>query len=145
MLNGRSPGKSLTNAKTLLNGEQQKPKNMWVPAEYKTTLDNLEKMRLEKSHLANLIRERRESKWVYVNVKNHEATRAYLDLQNDLKRQINGLLANAAQMEAVNPTASIAALPQNISTLRTTEGRQRCLNSRQDYSRITIQQLQSLS
>ena len=99
--------KIFNNAKTLLNGEQQKPKNMWVPAEYKTTLDNLEKMRLEKSHLAHLIRERRESKWVYVNVKNHEATRAYLDLQNDLKRQINGLLTNAAQMEAVNPQQAL--------------------------------------
>lgn len=118
-LSGGSPEANLTNAKrevarkifnnakTLLNGEQQKPKNMWVPAEYSPTLDNLEKIRLDKSHLAKLISERREPKWVYVNVKNHEAARAYLDMQNDLKRQINGLLANAAQKETVNPQQAL--------------------------------------
>jgi hypothetical protein len=96
-------------AETLLNGEQQKPKNMWLPAEYSPTLDNLKKMRPDESHLGKLISERRERESAYVNVKNHEATRAYLEMQNDLKRQINGLLTNAGQTEAVNPQQAVQA------------------------------------
>ena len=104
------------NLNSMFNPRQKQAKHKWMRAEeaYGPALYNLENMskRPADAHLVKLFMTTKpqptdSNRYVYVNVKHQEMMEAYVERENALKRQINSLVASAAQTEAVDPDQAL--------------------------------------